>query len=103
MTRSAGKSDLVTIYTSMGQLRAEVIKSKLEAVGIPALLRYEAAGRAIGIIIDGLGEVQVQVPREFEEDALALIEPLEAEDGALEDDEWDEEWDLDEGEDEPER
>jgi len=70
--------DLVTIYTSMGPLRAEVIKSKLEAAGVPALLSYESAGMVIGILADGLGEVRVQVPREYEADALALIEPVES-------------------------
>jgi hypothetical protein len=85
MDLSSGEPDLVTIYTSMGPLGAEVIKSKLEAAGIPALLSYESAGPILGIIVDGLGEVQVQVPRELAADARALIEPLEA---------GDEEWDF---------
>ena len=79
--------ELVTVYASMGPLRAEVIKSKLEAAGIPVLLSYESAGVVIGILADGLGEVRVQVPREYEADALALIEPLEPGD-------WDEEPDF---------
>ncbi|MBC8449884.1 MAG: hypothetical protein H8D78_19290, partial [Chloroflexi bacterium] len=40
--------ELVTIYVSMGLLGAEVIKSKLETAGIPALLSYESAGPVIG-------------------------------------------------------
>ena len=44
---------------------------------MPALLSYESAGMVIGILADGLGEVRVQVPREYEADALALIEPVE--------------------------
>jgi len=97
MTREPGELDLVTIYTSMGPLRAEVIKSKLEAAGIPVLLSYDSAGPVFGIIVDGMGEVRVQVPREFEQDALALIEPVDEED----DGEWEEAWE-DEDEDEPE-
>jgi hypothetical protein len=73
----------------MGLLPAEVIKSKLEAAGIPALLRYQSAGPVIGITVDGLGEVEVLVPAHLEEDALSLIEPLEAED-AFEEGEWEE-------------
>jgi hypothetical protein len=75
--------ELVTVYTSMGPLRAEVIKSKLEAAGVPVLLSYQSAGVVIGILADGLGEVKVQVPQEFAADALALIEPVET-------DEWEE-------------
>jgi hypothetical protein len=72
----------------MGLLPAEVIKSKLAAAGIPALLRYQSAGPVIGITVDGLGEVEVQVPEEFEEDALSLIEPVEIGEEEFEDGEW---------------
>ena len=77
MSRYSKESDLVTVYTSMGPLRAEVIRSKLEAAGIPVLLRYESAGLVIGITVDGLGEVRVQVPRELADEARALIEPVD--------------------------
>ena len=80
MSKSSDPPRLVTIYTSMGLLPAEVIKSKLEAAGIPALLRYQSAGPVIGITVDGLGEVQVLVPQELQEDALSLIEPVEIDD-----------------------
>jgi len=64
---------LVTIYRSMGMLAAEVIKSKLESAGIPAMLKYEAVGQVLGLTVDGLGLVEVQVPEEWAEDAEALI------------------------------
>lgn len=91
MSRSLGGPDLVTIYTTMGLLQAEVIKGKLESAGIPVLLSYESAGPVFGITVDGLGEVEVQVPREFEAEALDLIEPLEDGHDEVSDDEW--EWD----------
>ena len=93
MDKESGKIDLVTIYTSMGPLRAEVIKSKLETVGIPVLLSYDSAGPVFGIIVDGMGEVRVQVPREFAAEALALIQPVE---GEGEEGAWDEEWEWEE-------
>lgn len=62
------------VYTSQGMLPAQVIKTKLEAAGIPALLEYESAGQAIGITLDGLGEVHVLVPDEFAEDARRVLE-----------------------------
>ncbi|HUW12039.1 MAG TPA: DUF2007 domain-containing protein [Anaerolineae bacterium] len=88
MSQSSDPPRLVTIYTSMGLLPAEVIKSKLEAAGIPALLLYQSAGPIFGITVDGLGEVQVLVPQEFEEEALDLIEPVEIGDDEFEDEEW---------------
>jgi hypothetical protein len=68
------KMELVTVYTSQGMLPAQVIKGKLESAAIPVMLKYEAAGQIFGLTVDGLGQVQVQVPAEFAEDALALID-----------------------------
>lgn len=65
---------LTLVYTSQGMLPAQVIKTKLEAAGIPVLLEYESAGQAIGITLDGLGEVHVLVPSDFAEDARRVLE-----------------------------
>ncbi|MGQ9490903.1 MAG: putative signal transducing protein [Anaerolineae bacterium] len=64
---------LVTVYRSQGILGAEVVKAKLEAAGIPALLKYESAGLVLGLTVDGLGQVEVQVPAAQEAAASALI------------------------------
>jgi hypothetical protein len=65
---------LVKVYESQGIFAAEVVKAKLEASGIPAMLKYESVGQIIGITVDGLGRVEVHVPAPFEEDALALVD-----------------------------
>lgn len=65
---------LVKVYESQGIFAAEVVKAKLEANGIPAMLKYESVGQIIGITVDGLGRVEVHVPGQFEEDALDLID-----------------------------
>lgn len=64
---------LITVYHSQGLLAAEVVKAKLEAAGVPALLRYESLGPVFGLTVDGLGLVEVQVPASWADDALALI------------------------------
>jgi hypothetical protein len=64
---------LVTVFEAQGMLEAEVIKSKLEAAGIPALLRYESTGLVFGLTVGGQGRVDVQVPEELAEKAEALI------------------------------
>ena len=72
--------DWVVVYVSQGPLAAEVAKSKLEACGIGALLRYEAIGRILGLTVDGLGRVEVLVPPELAEQAReALCEELDDE------------------------
>lgn len=66
-------NEVVTIAEIQGLLTAEVLKSKLEAAGIPVLLQYETAGVVFGLTVDGLGRVLLQVPAEREEEALAII------------------------------
>jgi hypothetical protein len=68
------QSDLVTVCVEQGLLRAQVIKSKLEDAGIPVLLDYESIGPVIGIAVDGVGRVRIQVPARYADAAWALIE-----------------------------
>ncbi len=81
------ETQFVTIYRSQGMLGAQVIKGKLELAGIPAYLRYEAVGQVLGLTVDGLGLVEVQVPEESAEAALALITEDEEDAGDVEDSE----------------
>ena len=73
--------NLVTVYNSQGMLGAQVVKAKLQAAGIPVYLKYEAVGQVLGLTVDGLGLVQVQVPAELAADALDLVEEHDDEDG----------------------
>ncbi len=68
------EAGLVVVYVSQGPLAAEVAKGKLEAAGIPALLRYEAIGRVLGLTVDGLGKVEVLVNAEREAEARELLQ-----------------------------
>ncbi|MCS7178121.1 MAG: hypothetical protein RML46_12955 [Anaerolineae bacterium] len=62
------------VAVTQGLLQAEVVRTYLRSHGIPTvLLRYESAGRAIGITVDGLGEVQVLVPVRWERQARRLL------------------------------
>jgi hypothetical protein len=55
---------------------AQIYKSKLEAMEIPVLLRYESAGLVYGITVDGLGAVRIMVPEPYAEQARALLTDL---------------------------
>ena len=68
--------DLVCVRTCQGLFLGELYKSKLEAMDIPVLLKYEAAGPVFGITVDGLGAVRVLVPAEVADQARALLDDL---------------------------
>jgi hypothetical protein len=76
--------DLVEVWVASGMLQAEIVKGKLETNGIPVLLKYESLGPVIGLTVDGLGEVQVMVPIDKEDQARALL--------AESDDQLDDDW-----------
>ena len=90
--------ELVSVLSCQGIDLAQIYKSKLEAAGIPVLLRYEAAGLVFGITIDGLGEVKVMVPAEFAAEAEDILSEGETE--ALGEEEEEPSGELDESEEE---
>ena len=57
--------DLEELMVSDGMMEAEIVKTKLESFEIPCMLKFESAGRLMGITMDGLGKVQVMVPAEY--------------------------------------
>ena len=64
---------LTTVYVASGQIEAEIVKGRLESEGVPAMLRYEAAGLIYGLTIDGLGQVEVQVPSSLAQHAKEIL------------------------------
>jgi hypothetical protein len=63
---------LVEVY---GRLEADLLESYLEAQGIDVELIQESIGRSIyPVTVDGLGRVQVFVPKEKLGEAKALLE-----------------------------
>jgi hypothetical protein len=66
--------ELVCVHTSQGWDVAQIYKGKLEAAGIPVLLKYESAGLVYGITVDGLGAVRIMVPETYASEAERLLE-----------------------------
>ena len=56
-----------------GRMQADLWKSYLEAEGIEVELFQEAVGHLYGITIDGLGRVQLFVPKEQASQARELL------------------------------
>jgi hypothetical protein len=68
---------MVVVYTSATQGQAVLMKSMLEAEGIPVMSVQEGAGQAYGLIVGPLGEVTLLVPAKYEEAARALVKAAE--------------------------
>ena len=72
---------LEVAYTASGEIEAQTVRSALEAAGIPAQLKMEAAQTLFAVTVDGLGAVRVMVPADRLEEARSIVEnpatPLE--------------------------
>ena len=73
--------DHVVVATVQGQFAEAQVRSFLESQGIATAVRGETLRTTHGLSIDGLGAVQILVPREQEEEARALL--AAADSGAL--------------------
>jgi hypothetical protein len=71
--------ELVCVRTCQGLDLAQIYRSKLEAMNIPVLLKYDSTGPIYGITVDGLGRVRVMVPQEYADEAEALLTDLSEE------------------------
>jgi hypothetical protein len=60
-----------------GMMEAEIIKSKLESFDIPCVLKFESAGRLMGITMNGLGEVKVMVSSKDYDKAVETLNSKE--------------------------
>lgn len=63
----------VVVFRAAGLAEAEIVKGYLEAQEIPVDLDYESAGPVMGLTMDGLGEVRVIVPVDWEETAREAL------------------------------
>lgn len=71
-----------------GRIEADVLKSYLEAEGVPAELFQEAVGQhAFPTTIDGLGHVQIFVPKEKLDEARKLLQVFQNSDNGVQDQE----------------
>jgi hypothetical protein len=73
------KNKYTTIYIASGQPEAQIIKGRLELDGIPAILRYESLGLVYGLTVDGLGQVEIQVPSNLVQNAKDILDTDESE------------------------
>jgi Putative prokaryotic signal transducing protein len=75
--------EFVAVSTVQGQFVEEQMRAFLEANGIPTRVRGETLRTTHGISVDGLGSVEILVPRERLDEARALLAHAEHGDFAL--------------------
>ncbi len=68
----------IVVTSVSGEIQSEIIKGFLEAQGISVFLNQEGAGRAYGLGVGQLGEVQILVPHTQEQAARQLLADYEA-------------------------
>jgi len=67
----------VVVYRTAGRLPAEVVKGRLIAEGIPAILQYDAAAAVYPLTVNGIGEVRIMVPQPLAQAAREVIARFE--------------------------
>lgn len=68
------EQELICVHSCQGWDLAQIFRSKLEAAGIPVLLKYDSASLVFGITVDSLGQVRIMVPQAYASEAEALLE-----------------------------
>jgi hypothetical protein len=69
--------EYVPVYTVCGQLAGEMVRMLLESVGIPAIVRQESAGVAIGVTVASLGLANVCVPENRVAEAMQVLQEMD--------------------------
>jgi hypothetical protein len=66
--------ELVTVYVAQGEAEETQVRNFLEAHGVPTASWGEALRKTHAMVLDGLGEVQIQVPAEHANHARELLD-----------------------------
>lgn len=64
----------VVLATLPGDLQAELLRGLLESQGVPAEVRKEGAGKALGLTVGPLGESDLLVPADLLDQANAVLD-----------------------------
>jgi hypothetical protein len=65
--------DWIVVEKVAGELQAELLRGLLEAQGIPTRLVQEGVGRAVGLTVGPMGEVEIMVPNQNSSQARLVI------------------------------
>jgi hypothetical protein len=74
-------ADWVVATECQGEFEEDQIRAFLEAHGIPTEVRGEALRRTHGMVMDGLGRVEILVPADHLDDVREMLDQIRS--GAL--------------------
>ncbi len=63
----------VVVWQAANPMEAQIVRSRLQSAGIPAIVRGESMGRIYGFIYGGLAERDVLVPAALAESAEEIL------------------------------
>lgn len=78
-------TDWIVVHIAQGEFEEDQVRAFLEAHDIPTQVRGEALRKTHGLVLDGLGQVEVLVPPDRADDARDLLERVRSGDLALSD------------------
>ena len=67
-------TDWIVVHIAQGEFEEDQVRAFLEAHDIPTQVRGEALRKTHGLVLDGLGQVEVLVPPDRADDARDLLE-----------------------------
>jgi hypothetical protein len=70
--------EIVVVASTSGMIEAEILRGLLEAKGITVLLLQESAGKAIGLSVGPLGQVNLMVPADQAAEATKILDDYHA-------------------------
>lgn len=73
-TGGGSEHEPVVVWTAPHPLEARIVKGRLEAANIPAILQGEVMGDILGLSSGGLAQTDVLVPGPLADKAIALLE-----------------------------
>ena len=73
----------IVVHTAQGEFEETQVRSFLAAHDIPTTIRGEALRKTHSLTLDGLGQVEILVAPEHEEEARRLLQAVERGDFTL--------------------
>jgi hypothetical protein len=70
--------EIIVVETTSGLIEAEILRGLLEANNINVWLLHESAGKAIGLSVGPLGQVDLMVPAAQAEEAKKILDDYHA-------------------------
>jgi len=87
VTGGEGETEPVVVWEAANRMEAEIVRSRLESEGIPAVITGDVAGSIFGLNVGNLAKSSVLVPAPLADRALRILESAVDDDMDMDDSE----------------